>query len=288
MLDEMRSFVLLAEEGSLQKVAERLPLTQPAVSRQIQRLEQALGADLLDRRMKPPGLTPIGAEVLARSRQILAAYDEMRNLAKRAEPEGLLRLGVANGLADDGFANIVSDIRKHFPRVALHLATGWSDHLAEQFERGHLDAVLLLSRGSARGDVAVVGQEALAIIASSKTTLKRAQAKSLHGQSWILSPEPCDARSRLASAMARKGYRLNIAAEVQDPRLQLALVRKGVGLSLMSRRLLVSAPPPGITVVQIDGLDLVLDIQVQRSPHLLSLGKVVDMIAERLQTLARH
>jgi len=288
MLDEMRSFVLLAEEGSLQKVAERLPLTQPAVSRQIQRLEQALGADLLDRRMKPPGLTPIGAEVLARSRQILAAYDEMRNLAKRAEPEGLLRLGVANGLADDGFANIVSDIRKHFPRVALHLATGWSDHLAEQFERGHLDAVLLLSRGSARGDVAVVGQEALAIIASSKTALKRAQAKSLHGQSWILSPEPCDARSRLASAMARKGYRLNIAAEVQDPRLQLALVRKGVGLSLMSRRLLVSAPPPGITVVQIDGLDLVLDIQVQRSPHLLSLGKVVDMIAERLQTLARH
>ena len=50
MLDELRTFVLFTEEGSVQKVAQRLPLTQPAVSRQIQRLEQALGVQLLDRR----------------------------------------------------------------------------------------------------------------------------------------------------------------------------------------------------------------------------------------------
>ncbi|KQY99775.1 hypothetical protein ASD45_02425 [Pseudolabrys sp. Root1462] len=288
MLDEMRTFVLLAEEGSIQKVAERLPLTQPAVTRQIQRLEQALGAALLDRRMKPPGLTPFGVEALARSRQILAAYDDMKNLTARAEPEGLLRLGVATGLADDGFARIVGDIRQRFPQVALRLTTGWSDGLAEQFEQGYLDAAFLLSRGRTNDDSAMVGEEPLAIIASSKTALKkRDRARTLEGQPWILSPEPCDARSRLTAAMARKGYQLNIAAEVQDARLQLALVRKGVGLSLMPRRLLTT-PPSGITVVQIDGLDLMLDIRVRRSPHLRGLGKVVDLIAEQLRSSVRN
>lgn len=44
MLQEMRTFVLFSQERSIQRVAERLPLTQPAVTRQIQRLEQELGA----------------------------------------------------------------------------------------------------------------------------------------------------------------------------------------------------------------------------------------------------
>ncbi len=286
MLDEMRTFVLLAEEGSLQKVAERLPLTQPAVTRQIQRLEQTLGGELLDRRVKPPRLTPLGVEALARSRRLLAAFDDMKGLAKRAEPEGPLRIGIAHGLADDGFAAIVGDIRKHFPRVAFYLTTAWSDQLAEQIEHGQVDAAFLFARGSATGDVAVVGQESLAVIAASKTALKHGRAPSLDGQSWVLSPEPCDARHRLVSALARKGHRIAIAAEVQDARLQLALVRKGVGLSLMPRRLLASAPA-GIRAIQIDGLDLVLDVQVQRSPHLLGLGTVVDRMAEHLQALLR-
>lgn len=288
MLAEMRTFVLLAEEGSIQRVAERLPLTQPAVTRQIQRLEQALGAELLDRRLKPPGLTPAGVEALSRSRQILAAYGEMQSMAKRAEPEGLLRLGLANGLADDGFASIVSDIRTRFPRVMLRLVTGWSDDLAEQLRRGVLDAAVVLSGETATDDAIRIGQEPLAIIASSSAVSRtRGQAAGLDQQSWILSPEPCDARRRLAAAMARRGHRLHIAAEVQDARLQLALVREGVGLSLMPRRLLAQARPVGIIMLKAHDLDLTLDIQVARSPHLGALAVVVDLMAASLRSLIK-
>ena len=52
MLDEMRTFVVLAESGSLHRAAERLFLTPSAVTRQIQRLEAALKTSLLDRRVK--------------------------------------------------------------------------------------------------------------------------------------------------------------------------------------------------------------------------------------------
>src|ERR1700754_4329715 len=145
MLDELRTFVLLAEEGSIQRVAERLPLTQPAVTRQIQRLESVLNLELLDRRQKPPRLTPAGVEVLSRSRDILAAYADLLALGKRTEPDGLLRIGVANGLADDRFATVISDIRRRFPRVSLRLMTGWSQDLSEKLRRGFIDAAVLLA-----------------------------------------------------------------------------------------------------------------------------------------------
>ena len=64
MLDEMRTFVVLAESGSLQRAAERLFLTPSAVTRQIQRLEAALKTPLLDRRVKPGRITREGRAVL--------------------------------------------------------------------------------------------------------------------------------------------------------------------------------------------------------------------------------
>ncbi|MFD2056319.1 LysR family transcriptional regulator [Mesorhizobium calcicola] len=104
MLEELRTLVLFAEEGSIQKVARRLPLTQPAVTRQIQRLEDMLATTLLDRRQKPPRLTQAGLDVLARGRDILASVEALKSFVGSAEPEGVLRLGLAHGLSDKDVA----------------------------------------------------------------------------------------------------------------------------------------------------------------------------------------
>ena len=66
MLDEIRSFIMLAESGSLRRASERLFLTPSALTRQIQRLEQALGTSLLDRGVKPARITRAGRAVLDR------------------------------------------------------------------------------------------------------------------------------------------------------------------------------------------------------------------------------
>lgn len=283
MLEEMRAFALLAEEGSIRKVAERLPLTQPAVTRQIQRLEQALGVELLDRRAKPPRLTPAGEEALARSREILAAWSRMREGLSRPEPTGLLRLGVADGLADARLATLLGGLRKRFPKVSLRVAGGWSGALAEQLRRGQLDcAVLLGPPGQPEADIQVLGRERIAVIAAA--TGKR-PSPALEEAAWVLNPEPCDARRRLAEALAQRGARLQVAAEVHHPALQLGLVRAGLGLGLMPRRLIGRAAPRGIAVVPARGLDLGFDIQLLRSPHLHAHAPVADALAEGLRGL---
>lgn len=276
MLTEMRTFVLFAEEGSIQRVAERLPLTQPAVSRQLQRLEQALGFELLDRRLKPPGLAPAGVEALARCRKVLAAYDELTRMARPREPEGMLRLGIAHGIAGADLAPIIHDLRRQFPRVMLRLLTGWSQPLAEQLARGQLDAAMLLSADIVADRVSILGKEQLSIIAAA-TALDDVRADEA---GWVLSPEPCDARKSLAAMMSRQGRALQVIAEVQDSGLQLALVREGLGLSLLPRRILRKTEVAGIAVVEPDDIRLTLDVQLQRSPHLRQLDPVVDLFAE--------
>src|SRR6478609_6779001 len=87
MLDEIRTFVVLAEAGSLQRAAERLCLTPSPVTRQIQRLEATLKTRLLDRRGRPGGITREPRRVLHGGRHMLRIIPALKAArSKDAEP----------------------------------------------------------------------------------------------------------------------------------------------------------------------------------------------------------
>ena len=69
MLDDLRALVKFAHAGSIAGAADRLFRTPSAITRQVQRLEAALGAELLDRSVKPPRLNSLGSKVLERSEE---------------------------------------------------------------------------------------------------------------------------------------------------------------------------------------------------------------------------
>ncbi|KPH08974.1 LysR family transcriptional regulator [Rhizobium acidisoli] len=279
MIDEIRTLVAFAEEGSIQRVADRVRLTQPAVSRQVQRLEALLGGALLDRRQKPPQFTALGARAVEKGREILAAFEEMKALAHGAEPQGVFRLGLANGLSDDGVSSIVAEVVDGFGGISLHLKTGWSGELAELYRQGQLDAAIVLGEAPPGGG-AVIGHEELAVIAASQFADRwRAGDFTLADMPWVLSPEPCDARRLLASRVGRR--HLPVTGELDDPRLQLAWVRRGAGASLLPRRLL-HAVGEGIEEIEAASLALTLPVVLLASPHLGARGVVADTLAARL------
>lgn len=278
MLEELRTLVLFAEEGSIQKVARRLPLTQPAVTRQIQRLEDMLAAELLDRRQKPPRLTPTGLEVLARARDILAAVDALKSTTRKAEPEGILRLGLTHGLSDESVAAAVARALDLFPKVSLRLKTAWSAELVDLHRGGQLDIAITLRTDKMQGDGDVIGTERLGIVTASRA----GKVPDMTAASWIVSPEPCDARQQLVSALGN-GRRLSVAAEIQDAAMQLEWVRRGYGLALMPMRLIQQRMPHGVSRVEPKGLDLSMQVVFLRSPHLHRLEKVADAIADAVR-----
>src|SRR5689334_23661786 len=99
MLEDIHALVQFAAAGSVVKAAKRLHRTPSAVTRQLQRLEAALGTVLLDRQVKPPRLTALGARVVEESRHLLKRVDDLKALtAPGGEPAGVLRIGVSHAL----------------------------------------------------------------------------------------------------------------------------------------------------------------------------------------------
>src|SRR5215207_5446065 len=100
-LADMQALVAVVETGSLAHAAIKLNLTQPAITRRIQRLEETLGAKLLDRDVKPARPTAEGDAAYAECVRVLNAADGLKSVIGRDPRQArALRLGVSLGAAD--------------------------------------------------------------------------------------------------------------------------------------------------------------------------------------------
>jgi len=131
---DLRYFVAVAEELHFTRAAERLYLSQPALSKQIRMLERQLGAELFERDRQGVALTPVGVALLPHARRVLAAWDEGREAAEQAKSQqrATLLVGMSNSLARSG---MLPAIRSRFtamqPGATVELREiGWEDPTA--------------------------------------------------------------------------------------------------------------------------------------------------------------
>src|SRR5213595_3848766 len=151
LLDDLRALVEFAQAGSIARAADRLFRTPSAITRQVQRLEAALGAELLDRSVKPPRLNSLGSRVLEQARDLLQRTEALKSLTSRdAEPHGLLRIGLAHALAEGTLIEPIRALTKKHPKVQLRLSSELTGELIQRLLAGELDvAAVLLPEGKA-------------------------------------------------------------------------------------------------------------------------------------------
>jgi DNA-binding transcriptional LysR family regulator len=285
MFHEMRALSVLADVGSIQRTAERLLRTQSAVTRQIQRLEDDLGVKLLDRRAKPPTLTPVGRMVLERCRLILRSVAELKSsVSSDGEPSGTLRIGLGNALADDDMADRLRDLGRRFPRLTIHIKTDWTPALIQNVSQGLLDAAIAPKRPEMilPQDVAgsVIGLEPLAFVAAGDCTVaRRASLKHLATRQWVVKPAGCGTRETLRLMLERQALPFNIAAEVPDENIQLSLIARGLGVGLVSMRSVRRhAQRDEVRVLDVPRAKAFLEVAVVRSGFLGCLGAAIDVL----------
>lgn len=122
-IDLMRTFVRIAETGSLSAAARSLGLTQPTVSRQLSQLENRLGVRLIERTTHRLNFTAEGTACLERSRDIIAAWEGMAENAQSGSKElsGPLRIVAPVALGRSVLAEIAAGFMAQYPRVSLDL-----------------------------------------------------------------------------------------------------------------------------------------------------------------------
>lgn len=140
-LDQVKAFVAVAEELHFGRAADRLNMTQPPLSRQIQRLERSIGARLLERDNRRVALTDAGRAFLTEARRMLAIVEGAGDLARRVDQGavGTLRLGFTAVSAIGMLGALLSRLSEELPGVDVILHERVTPGQVDGLLRGELD-----------------------------------------------------------------------------------------------------------------------------------------------------
>lgn len=291
-LNEIRTFVAVAEAQSVQEAAHRLGLTQSAVSRLIQRLEAELGVSLFDRQTKPLALTRDGDMALAHAHRVLKAADELSDaFAGAAQPQGLLRLGVAHVLTTIAAHQPLDRLRAAFPGLTVRLHSDWSTPLIEQVRNGTLDGALVLTHDAQMPpddlDAVCISREPVRIIASADLAAREAWTlPAMNVLGWVLQPDGCQYRIAMGRRMAEHGQALNVTVEAFDQSLLLSLVARGFGFGLAPLRLIApTAQAANLRALEMPDFALTVAVWLLRGRFTGRIGPVFDVLEDSLLDL---
>ncbi len=147
-LRQLRFFVAVAETGNITRAAQKVFLTQPALSRQIQALEDEIGQCLLERSAHSIRLTPVGEALLPEARELLQRADEMLERVCAAARSVRLRVGYAPSLAGGLLADAVGIFAQKHPQAHVELFDLSTKELLAGLEDGTLDVAITVGRES--------------------------------------------------------------------------------------------------------------------------------------------
>jgi len=240
-IDEINTFVAIAQLGGFTRAGDRLHRSQPAISRRISLLEQELGAPLLERSRGRVGLTEAGRAFLPFAEAVLAAVEDGRQAVRSTagDPRSPVSLALAGTLADSNIVDVLRQFAGQSQSVALDLRTATSNEVSDLVRRGEVTLGLrYFSDERAELVSRIVGVELLRVVASPEHKLvgKRVRQRQLTGEKWVSFPV-----TRGREALGKVLERQLIAAGVDDPKItvidsltaQKRLVEAGFGIALV-------------------------------------------------------
>lgn len=197
-LDAVAAFVLVAELSSFTLAAEALDATQSAISLRIRRLEEGLGRRLLERTPRRVRLSAEGEAFLPSARALLEAH--RRAVDAFAAPRRRLVIGISHHIVGAELPLILRHMKSHMRDVTLELRVATSRDIFDAFERGGVDAAIVVRHDNRRLDGDVLFSEPFGWMAS--TDFVRPAGEPLP---MALQAEPCSVRQMAVETLGRAG-----------------------------------------------------------------------------------
>ena len=294
-LIDLEAFVSVVDHGSVVAAAAGLHLTQSAVTRRIQNLEDALGMPLLDRQTRPLQPTRAGQETYEFAKPVLNSVNDLKTgIMQGGEPSGDFRFGMTRALGDLAIGSPIRCLRVDFPKVRIQAFVQWSGVLLERLANRALDsAVVLLPEGKTPPASLVsecLGIEPFAIVAAkAKRFSQPATLQELSLNPWVLNPHGCGVRQQLEVAFLQRGLPFVSAVEAEGYELQLSLISEGVGLGLVMPQVFHSSSLRGqLKLVKAKDFSPRQNVWLLHSRHVGRLAPVVrcvrDAVKQQLHT----
>ncbi|WP_369928620.1 LysR family transcriptional regulator [Xanthomonas sp. NCPPB 2632] len=289
-LRQLRYFVEVAETLSFTQAAQRLHISQPPLSQQIQSLEADLGVRLLDRNRRRVALTEPGRLFLIEAKAILARAESARTVVSEAAAgfTGQLKLAYAVSVSfHPALPETLLRFSHEAPNVSLHLGEMLTGAQYDALLSGQIDVGLLRAHpegvANARQlNVETIDHEPLVIALPVDHRLARRDSvrmEELATERWVAPPRAHAATliDRLSLLADKARFRPNIRQEAQQIPSLLPLVAAGLGLALV---------PASLRAVHLDGVAFVR-VDDPEAYLLLAVASRVDNTSPVLDSFLR-
>jgi DNA-binding transcriptional LysR family regulator len=241
-LREVRTFVTIADLGTVSKAAEHLHITQPALSRQIAHLESELGVKLFDRAGRRLLLTSEGAQLLKECRALLNhshAILEQAHGLKRGDT-GMLRVSASPHLIEGLFPDFLRDYAKRYPKVEVRLVEAIGPQLFHMLDKGetHLAQAVVraLTPDERRFGAYLLAPMEMLAACHPRLELGKNDAVEIRGLApypLLQATEDFAMRRSFDSACRLAGFTPNYLLECRSPHALLAMAQAGHGVAII-------------------------------------------------------
>ena len=164
-LDQLQTFIMIADTGSFTRAADEVHRTQSAVSMQMRRLEERIGKPLFEKEGRLNKLSEEGERLLGYARRMIHLNRETLSAFDDARLEGVIRIGTPDDYADRFLPEIMARFSRSNPKVELTVICEPTPGLVEHIKRGNLD-LALVTHHDTRGQSEVVRREPLLWVSS--------------------------------------------------------------------------------------------------------------------------
>jgi DNA-binding transcriptional LysR family regulator len=238
-LSELHSFLVLTNHLHFGQAAEELRVSQPALTKQIQRLEVKVGGPLLIRGYRRVTLTPAGEILRDRARNLLRESEIAEHMARLAVngKAGQLRIGFGITSLAAGLPDILTRFRQRFPEVHVSMRDMSTPDQIEALEDGKIDVGFVRLPIERPELVSVPVLEEMLVAAVPSDMSYRGGLSGLRKEPFVVMPRSVSASlfDHLVRTCRAAGFSPRIVQEVSELFTVLNLVRAGVGVSLVPR-----------------------------------------------------
>ncbi|WP_323073782.1 LysR family transcriptional regulator [Mycetohabitans endofungorum] len=288
-LRDIRAFIAVVETGSFTRAAARLHLSQPALTVQVRRLENAIGTRLFDRNSRKVSMTPAGRELLPALQKSLRDIEQLVTNAHALgdRSRGVIRLACLPTFAASLLPGLILEMKKTTPRASFYVRDVVASTVNALVRSEEVDIGLTGGNVSdAALEILYSGSDHLVAVfpENHPHSLRRyVELEHLLSEPLVLTAKGTSVRECVDAALAKAGLAAHISCEPTYMTTAVAMVRSGLGVTIVPRAAREVLAEPRLVVRPIAGDAFVRPIALVKMR-----GRTLPPVTERFVSALRR
>ena len=234
MLRQLKTFIAIADSGSFHRAAQKMCITESAVSMQMKNLEDRLILELFDRSVRPPQINNTGRLLLDRMREIVTLSDQLRESSPVASQfKGTIRIGSIPG-ASFILPDTLYRLSNTYRQLQVRVFTNLTDALVKQVARDRLDAVLVTEPAKLEPQLLIrpILSEPLLVLAP-RSQAGKSDRELLEENRYISFNRKAEVSRLIEESMRQRRIKVNPSMEIDTLETFQMMIVRGLGVGIL-------------------------------------------------------